>query len=70
MKRTEVQREEGGLGEGRVLAVVEYLRPTVQADGVADRRLVEEIERSNRIGRDLLLRLEERTEETSQEQPL
>jgi hypothetical protein len=51
-------------------AIVEYLRMTVQSDAIADRRLVEEIERSNKIARDLLLRLEERSEETSQEQPL
>ncbi len=56
--------------EAQKAAIVEYLRMMTQADAVADRRLVEEIERSNKIARDLLLRLEERSDEASQEQPL
>ena len=56
--------------EAQKAAIVEYLRMMTQADVVADRRLVEENERSNKIARDLLLRLEERSDEAGQEQPL
>ena len=50
--------------------VAEHLRRVLRADEDRARRRIEEIERDVRVARTLLVRLDERSSETEQEQPL
>ena len=59
-----------GTLEAQRLAIVEHFRLLAESGVEAGRRQGEEIERANRVARDLVLRLAERTEEASLEQPL
>ncbi len=56
--------------EGQRLAIIEHFRRWTESGAESGRRTVAEIERGNRVARDLLVRLTERTDEAGQEQPL
>ena len=55
---------------GQRVSVAEHFRRWTEAGAESGQRQVEEIERANRIARDLLVRLTERIDEAGQEQPL
>ncbi len=56
--------------EGQRLAIIEHFRRWTESGADSGRRQAEEIERANRVARDLLVRLSERSDEVGQEQPL
>ena len=56
--------------EGQRTAIIEHFRRWIDSGVESGRRQVQEIERANRVARDLLVRLTERSEEAGQEQPL
>lgn len=59
-----------GTLEAQRLAIVEHFRLLAESGAEAGRRQGEEIERTNRVARDLAVRLAERSEEATLEQPL
>ncbi len=59
-----------GTLEAQRLAIVEHFRLLAETGAEAGRRQGEEIERANRVARDLAVRLAERSEEATLEQPL
>ena len=56
--------------EGQRDAIVEHFRRWTEDGAQSGRRQIEEIERANRAARDLLVRLTERSDEATREQPL
>lgn len=56
--------------EAQRLAVLDHLRLLADAGTVSGKRQAEELDRANRVARDLVLRLAERGDSASQEQPL
>ena len=56
--------------EGQRLAIIEHFKRWTESGAESGRRTIAEIERGNRVARDLLVRLTERTDEAGQEQPL
>lgn len=56
--------------EGQRLALIEHFRRWTESGAESGGRTIAEIERGNRVARDLLVRLTERTDEAGQEQPL
>ena len=59
-----------GTLEAQRWAMVEHFRLLAETGAEAGRRQGEEIERANRVARELALRLAERSEEATLEQPL
>jgi len=56
--------------EEQRLVIVEHFRRWTEGGADSGRRQVEEIERANRVARDLLVRLTESSDEVGQERPL